>query len=117
LASSANYDLTLPPPSGPSKFEKELIQEIPPKALDRFSITIGAAPSKEASAKVYLFRLNLLCGTQTVPAGEFLYMTAPATGSPQPTYAANKTAVAEMLKSTGKKNALLTKFLASAPAN
>ena len=49
LASTANYDLTLPAPSGPTKFEKELIHEIPPKALDRFSITIGAAPSKEAA--------------------------------------------------------------------
>jgi hypothetical protein len=117
LASTANYDLALPAPSGPSKFQKSLIQEVAPKTLDRFSITVGAAPSNEISAKVYLFRLNLLCGSQSFPAGEFLYMTTPARGSPQPSLAANKTAVAEMLKSTGNKNALLAKFLAAEPAN
>ena len=116
LASSANYDLALPAASGPAKIEKELNQEIPAKSLDRFTITIGPVPSKEASARVFLFRLHLLCGAETTPAGEFLYMSAPSAGTPQPTYAANRTAVAEILKATGKKNTVLEKFLASAPA-
>jgi hypothetical protein len=115
LASSANYDLTLPATSAPTQFKKELTQEIPAKGLDRFSITIGPAPSKEAGAKVYQFRLTLLAGEQSTPAGEFLYMIPPSAGTPQPPYAANRTALAELMKTTGTKNTLLTQFLAAAP--
>jgi hypothetical protein len=117
LASSAEYTLTLPSEKDPSTMEKELSQEIPAKGLDRFTITIGPAPSKEAGAKVYWFRLRLQCGGETVPAGEFLLMTPPSSGTPQPTYAANQKIVAEINKATGVKNALLSQFLATAPAN
>jgi hypothetical protein len=115
LASSASYDLTLP--AAPTKIEKALTQEIPPKALERFSITIGPASSKEVSPKVFHFRLQLLCGSESTPAGEFLYMTPPGSGTPQPSRAVNGSAVAEILKVPGKQNTLLTTFLATAPAD
>jgi|GEM_PF-6372485 len=115
LASSANYALTLPPEGGPTKAEAALSQEIPAKGLDRFSLSVGPSPAKEASAKVYQFRLRLLIGDASLTVGEFLCMSPPGTGAPQPNPKFNRQAIAELGQLGATRNALLAKFLAVAP--
>ncbi|HWA97853.1 MAG TPA: hypothetical protein VG713_05150 [Pirellulales bacterium] len=118
LASSAEYDLTLPPDaasnSASTTVSRSLNQEIPASGLDRFTLSLGVAASNEQCARVYQFRLKIVSGDATIDAGEFVYLSAPADGPALPPYSINRAAAAEIGEATGTRNAAVESFLAPA---
>lgn len=114
LERSADYDVLLPAEgAAPIHLEKSLSQEIPANGLDRFALKLGLAPAKDASARVYHFRVSFACGSQTVSAGEFLCMIS-AQGSSPPPAGMNAKAIAEISSTSGTRNGPLDQFLAAA---
>jgi len=114
LARSAEYDVLLPADGGPAKVQKPLSQEITPNGLDRFALTLGLTPSKDASARVFALRVSLVCGSQTVSAGDFVCMVFADAAGEMPLTNLNRSAITEIMATSGTRNSPLQKFLAAA---